>query len=291
MKKLLFLQGGMEREKKEMFWAVFIYTVANLYLVSTWSCWWYAASFSQRALIPSYPVMAIILGYFLTWISSRERLLQGTLGILILLLLALNIIQTIQYHRGVLKTDRMTWEYYAASFLRMSGNPENDKLLIIERPSDGRERLDNEEGYNSRVLELIARKDTSLNIGDSTTVQGMFLDSMIRFSPSISESFRNLTEGDHAWIRIEANVFPISDLTENPFSLVAHFNHNGKAYKYRAYDSEMMGIQPLKWSRVGFDYLSPEVRSTKDELNVYVWLRGNGDLLLDSLKVTVFTKD
>jgi hypothetical protein len=53
------------KKNKQIFYALCIYTLVNLYIVSSWSCWWYAQTFSQRALIPSYPIMAIGFGYFL----------------------------------------------------------------------------------------------------------------------------------------------------------------------------------------------------------------------------------
>lgn len=279
------------KAKKEIFWAILIYTLANIYVISTWSCWWYAASFSQRALVSSYPVMAILLGYFLTWLTSRSRLLQGLIGTLILALIILNIIQTIQYHRGILKNDRMTREYYSAIFCKLQGNPENEKLLLIERSAVAEEYLENEQDYSSRLLKLVAARDTSLVIGDSLIVQGLLLDSNARFSPAITEVYSNLTKKDHAWVRIEAKVFPLHEITENPFSIVAHVNHKGKPYKYRAYDSERMGISSMQWSHIRFDYLTPEVRYTSDDLNIYVWLRGNEPLMVDSIKVTLFYKD
>jgi hypothetical protein len=185
----------------------------------------------------------------------------------------------------------MTREYYSAVFCKLQGNPEDEKLLLIERSAVAEEYLEDEQDYSSRLLKLVAAKDTSVVVGDSLIVQGLLLDSNARFSPAITEVYSNLTKKDHAWVRIEAKVFPLHETTENPFSIVAHVNHKGKPYKYRAYDSERMGISSMQWSHIRFDYLTPEVRSTSDDLNIYVWLRGNEPLMVDSIKVTLFYKD
>jgi len=60
------------KKNRFIFWALFAYFLLNLYVVSSWSCWWYAQSFSQRSLIQSYPVMAIGLGYFIQWLMNQR---------------------------------------------------------------------------------------------------------------------------------------------------------------------------------------------------------------------------
>ncbi len=62
----------MHKNNRLIFYATCAYFIINLYLVSSWTCWWYAQSLSARALIPSYPIMGIALGYFSTWVSKKK---------------------------------------------------------------------------------------------------------------------------------------------------------------------------------------------------------------------------
>ena len=48
----------------EAFPAVLVFFLVNLYVVSSWSCWWYADSFSSRAMTGSIAVMALPLAVF-----------------------------------------------------------------------------------------------------------------------------------------------------------------------------------------------------------------------------------
>ena len=42
------------------------------YVVSCWTTWWYAESFSQRALLDIYPLMTIALGFFILKIKDSK---------------------------------------------------------------------------------------------------------------------------------------------------------------------------------------------------------------------------
>ncbi|MFN8135775.1 MAG: glycosyltransferase family 39 protein, partial [Bacteroidales bacterium] len=92
----------MYKKNRAVFYALFAYVVINIYFVSSWSCWWYAQSFSQRALVASYPVMAIGLGYFLAWLNAQKSILKGLGYLLLLSCLLLNLYQSRQFHFGII---------------------------------------------------------------------------------------------------------------------------------------------------------------------------------------------
>jgi hypothetical protein len=49
------------RKFQQFFIPVLIFTVANIYVVYSWWCWWYGGSFGSRPMIDSYPLMAVAL--------------------------------------------------------------------------------------------------------------------------------------------------------------------------------------------------------------------------------------
>jgi len=282
----------MYKENRSVFYALFIYFIANLYFVSSWSCWWYAESFSQRALIPSYPVMAIGMGYFLMWLSRQKIVLKGIGYSLIVGCIFLNIYQSTQFHYGIIDGARMTKEYYFKVFGKMYATEEDKKLLLIKRSFDGVEKFENENEYNNRILEKLDFENSEKK--DSTKFYaGKYsfkLDSTTIYSLAIESPFYNITSKDHAWIRVTAFIYPTKDVASDPFSLVVHFNHNGYPYKYITYDSEKMKLELNKWNKISFDYLTPEVRRESDYLKVYIWHRGKAPLFVDDLQVNVLEK-
>lgn len=280
------------KRNRSVFYALFIYFIANIYIVSSWSCWWYAESFSQRALIPSYPVMAIGLGYYLTWLSKQKIIFKGIGYSLIAGCMFLNIYQSMQFHYGIIDGARMTKQYYFKVFGKMYATEEDKKSLLIKRSFDGVENFNNENEYNYKLLKKLDFENSEIK--DSTVFHsGSYsfrLDSATIFSPSIESPYYDISNNDHSWVRVTAFIYPTKDILSDPFSLVIHFTHNGYPYKYITYDSEKMKLELNKWNKINFDYLTPEIRRKTDYLKVYIWHRGKTPLFVDDLQVNIYEK-
>ncbi len=282
----------MFRKNRIIFLALLIYFIFNLYIVSSWSAWWYSQSFSQRSLIPSYPVMAIPLGYFLIWLLEQKKALKTGGMVVLACLLLLNIFQTIQYANGTIHGDRMTREYYFAVFGKLKSSEEDKKLLLVDRSIDVTESLANETDYIARPFKVLDFEDfdTRDNLPAYSGYNSFQLDSVNIYSPAIESTYEQLTKRDHAWIKVTAFVFPTEDKIQNPFSLVVHFNHNDYPYKYKALDSETMDLQINQWNKVTYFYLTPQVRKLYDNLKVYFWNRGTSKVYIDDLQVEILEK-
>ena len=279
------------RINRVIFYPLLIYFIANLYIVSSWSCWWYAQSFGQRALIQSYPVMAISLGYFLVYLNDKKRNFKIIIYFVLLAFIVLNLFQTRQFIHGIIDADRMTKGYYFKVFGKTHTDEKNNRLLLIKRSFDGKETFTNEAGYVSKLLQKREFEDLKTKTSTRFVLSGkksFLLDSTTIYSPVIEASYQEITNQDHAWIRASAYIYPTSDIKTNPFSFVIHFEHNGYAYKYKAFDSEKMNLKLNEWNRVCFDYLTPEVRRKTNNLKVYIWHRGKGELFVDDLQVEIF---
>lgn len=285
---------SLYRKNKALFAPVIVYFFVNLYIVSSWTCWWYAGgSYSQRALLTSFILLALPLGYFIEEMVSR-RLTRILIMTILVIFTTLNLFQTWQWVHGVINPTRMTKAYYWKVFGRTNIPDGAPNLLLVERSDN--EELTNPENYTSVILafnDYENNHDPKGNYCGDTVYSGrcaMKLDSAKRFTPAIEASFNEITTSDHAWLRISAEVYPTSDPASNPASLVAAFEHEGEAYKYKAEGIELgkYSIKTGQWNKVQFDYLTPEVRSKNDKLKVYFWLRGNRPVLVDDLKVEVF---
>ncbi len=279
------------RKNRGLFFPLLIYFIANLYIVSSWSCWWYAQSFGQRALIQSYPVMAISLGYSLVYLNDKKKNFRIAIYFVLFAFTTLNLFQTRQFIYGIINADRMTKEYYFKVFGKTHINEENKKLLLIKRSFDGKEPFTNEAEYVSKLLQKREFEDLKTKTSTRFAFSGkksVLLDSSTIYSPVIEASYRKITDQDHAWIRASVYIYPTVDLKTNPFSFVIHFEHNGYAYKYKAFDSEKMNLKLNEWNRVCFDYLTPEVRRKTNNLKVYIWYRGKEELFVDDLQVDIF---
>lgn len=279
------------KKNRFIFWSLFIYFLLNLYIVSSWSCWWYAHSYSQRSLIASYPIMAIGLGYFIQWILTQKLVTWGG-GVIASLIVALNLFQSFQYYTGTLNGDRMTKAYYFKTFGKINANDEDRKLLLVNRFFDGKELFVNDGSYiktkEFNIDRLQNIRYDSLTEIDNSTSNKLSADSI--YSPGIEMPYSEVTTKDHAWLRISAWVYPVVDVVENRFCFVTQFTHKEIPYKYTILDSEKLNLKLNAWNEIKLDYLTPEVRRKDDSLKVFFWLKGKQPLFVGNIRISVYEK-
>ncbi len=121
------------KDKSKIFLPLFLFTCINLWLVSSWTCWWYAGSFSSRAMVQSYAVFMIPLGFFVQFIASRKKMFSLVGRTALLMVVFFCMFQTWQYANGILKFDRMTKAFYWKTFASTKNDPANEKYLLKDK--------------------------------------------------------------------------------------------------------------------------------------------------------------
>ncbi len=274
------------REKRSLFIPISVYFIFNLYLVSCWSTWWYAQCYGQRGLIPSYAVLSIPMGFLLVWIADQKSIRKWLAYIVILTLTGLNLFQTWQYTDAILSSSRMTREYYFRIFLKTRAYDADRKLLLVSRDQWPVEQVPDENDYhrsklykNSFILEADQAADSNRYVR---------MDSLKRFSPDFSISYKDLTGRDHAYIRASVEVFvPEDDSGETPLLVMTMKNKKG-LYKYTTLDLPADSVKYGEWNTISKDYLTPEIRWKRDKLQVYLWYRGNDYVYIRDLELELF---
>jgi hypothetical protein len=87
-----------------------VYLVLTVYVIFSWWCWWYGASFSCRAIIESYALFSIPIAEFI--FQLKKRWTKILVYSFIVFCILLNNFQTYQYEVGVLHFESMTKEAY-----------------------------------------------------------------------------------------------------------------------------------------------------------------------------------
>lgn len=270
-------------KRREGFWAVLIFLLANLWVISAWSCWWYAGgSFSSRSLVPAYVVLAIPLGVCLQAIFQRKNWrwpLRIALGLLVLL----NLFQTWQWNEGILPKDRITKAYYGAIFGRTVIPNGADTLLMVERETSSGEHFTDEARYTAHEL-------CHFTFDDQQDSSFLFTPE-VPWTPGPDVTFSELTKQDHAWLRASARLWVGDSLPSAPTPvMVMTFHHKGETYQYRTGEWKIPPGTRNAWVSMTMDYLTPEVRSPMDNLKVYVWNEHGGPWRVDDLKVEVWER-
>ena len=285
------------RKYKSWFYPIFIYFFINLYLIASFSS---LISYGFRAFVQSYGILIIPFGLSIVYLSKQKIWLKILAMIFLIGFIYLNVFQAWQWRIGILSGSRMTPEYYWRVFLKPEVKPEDKKLLLINRSVDGIDKLENEVDYHHRIIHDQSyenpEKGKEKYYTSEAASSGNFsylMDSLTEFSSVFEMRYDQISTHYFTWFRASVKVYPEFPIADCETHLVIDFKYKGKYYKYRAVSltDKKFEAKPHQWNTISMDYLSPELRSRKDMINVYIWHSGKKKVLIDELKVEAFTVD
>lgn len=175
--------------------SVWVFTLLNIYIIISWHIWRYGASYSCRALVESYPVMAIPLAAFVQ--HAQCSFLRWPFYGLSVFLIIVNLFQIKQYNEGILHYDEMNSAYYKAIYLNPHPSPLQMSLLDYPEQPVFKEnelalsttRFGNRKSYLSG--------DTIFNgLSSSSFVK---LNFELRYNDKSWSSFYQVSDKDHVW--------------------------------------------------------------------------------------------
>jgi hypothetical protein len=284
------------KSNRKIFMSVLLFFLANVYLIASYSS---LVSYGWRAFVEVHAILAIPLGYFTTSVLHYRKIFKYSLGTLLILLTVLNVFKAYQTAHGVINGSRMTKDYYLATFFKPEATDADRELLLIDRSEETKEYFADEDKYQKKSLPVIDYENmndpNNQSIVDRIAFSGKFsyrLDSLTLWTPALRIPYKDITSEDHAWIRVGVHIFPTDTNELNSAHLVVDFDHKGKMYKYRAFTFNDFNqeVIPGKWNLLTYDYLTPEVRTPDDLLEVYVWNTGKSACYVDDITVDVFEK-
>lgn len=268
-------------------WATLGFLLLHLYITSAWTNWWYAESFSQRALVQAYPIWAIALGFFVQRIFIPEQLssvrqvqLKQALFLFLLAgITALNLFQHGQMCEGVLKADRMTFDYYKRVFLKKAIPDGAEAFLLMNRtPVNGSVPWHQPETYTARSLK---KWDFSGEPNQQLHLHQSF---------DIAESFPDVASSDFGPTWVKAVLTTPKDPIEQNFpNVVMTYTHKGEGYAYQNTPAQFRFDEERQLWQAEVDYLVPEIRRYGDEFTFQLYREEGGkEAHLSALELLVF---
>jgi hypothetical protein len=284
------------KNSKQWFFACSAYFIFNLYVMSSWSCWWYGTSFSSRAIIPAYVVLSIPLGYLVTKVvNSKSKFLLIPVFVL---LIALNIFQSWQASKGILDGSRMTRAYYKSVFLQTTGaSDEQRKLLLMDRYSSS--DVLNFDEANLPKYKLVYRQEENFddrskeqqNIVDSlyfSKKQCFVTDKNFAFAGDIKKPYNEITKKTYLIFRVSARVFMQCNPDSAEARLVLNMQHKGKIYEFKCIDTRKLNLKKNEWNYIQFYNLTPDFWDRRDVIQSYFWNMSDKPIFVDDLKIEAY---
>jgi hypothetical protein len=269
-------------------WALFFLLLLHFYVSASWTNWWYAESFSQRPLVQIYPLWSVALACFLRGVFSPtmgksvigRKALSWTLAALLIALSALNYFQHWQMSKGILKADRMTWDYYKSAFLQTSAPQNGEELLLLDRtPVNGQVPWTKKEEYRAELLQT----------WDFTDEEKGALKLQKEFD--LAESWEDVASTDFGPTWVKARIFTPFPPEEQVFpSVVMTYTHGGEGYAYQCRMPKFNYADSLGWY-AEMDYLVPEIRRENDEFAFQLYRQQEGTAWLSRLELWVYEKE
>lgn len=252
--------------------ALAIFFVANLWIVLSWHIWWYAGSFGQRALVPSYAILALPLGVLLDRCAQRRWLRDSVLAI-ILLGIGLNLFQTWQIQRGILKQDGMNAAYYRAAFGRIIPDKSLHRLLDIpETPP--------EPPLSRENLASLSAHESAVPVQWEGPHPGWKVQGTDAFSPTIdltlSDSLANALAG--RWVSVSTQVFLRT--ADAPYTQAARlvFDVQGEGRETFWHGLHLQRVvETGAWWPASYEVRLPDNLKAGDRILAYVWSQTDRD--------------
>ncbi len=284
------------KQNRKLFYPLFVFTLLNFFIICSYSS---LISYGYRAFVQSFAVLSISLGYFIKFIYdlNRKIWLKILFSLFLLLILLYNVSLSNQIFMGKIDGSRTTKEYFLKVFFKNRIDEDDKKLLLVERSKTAFEEMPNDREYIISRMECIdfesIEENKQSNYDSTFAFSGKYsfrMDSIMIYSPGYKIPYDELSDNYYVWIRASVYVYPVNDIIDNEALLVVSFQYEGVNHKYRAFSikNEDFKVVQGKWNKISIDYLSPELRSRKEEVRVYVWYRGKKDIYIDDLKIEVF---
>lgn len=267
------------------------FTLLNIWVLSSWDCWWYAGSFSQRSIVQSYPVFILPFGYLIQSIQARSTLKYILFPIFTLLIL-FNLFQTFQFNHNIIDSSRMTKEYYWATFFDTKPSEEKKRLLDPHREIN---YIPEHENLNRFLIykesfSTMNKSEDSLNGNAFKTEGSLTLTKEKPYSTAFSFPYNKYCDTSYAYfvarIRYRSN-YPAQ---KNPFGIVAQAkdSKSGKIYKYRYKGVEHIDwFEKGSWSSMDLLFIPPYLRNENDSLFFFLHLIGDQPVEVDQFYVEI----
>lgn len=243
------------KKYRTLFWAFLLLTLINIFVLSSWECWWYSASFGSRVMVDSYPLLAVILGFGIL-AMAKSKLMMIVLTSFIVFCAGLNILQTSQFFNSYIHPEFMSKEHYWYIFGKYSiANYEDYRLEINHRDTNwvNNPHYSNDPAFHIDTKKVFTLPTTiAIESNGPTTIGSIFLHEQLTTEETLFE------------VRIKCRS---SDSTK---SCQFKFEQTGKFNTYAWASLELsLGLPQNEWNEVVLKVNEDYLRHAKDFIQLY----------------------
>jgi hypothetical protein len=284
---------------KSIFYSIFIFFILNLYVISSWSCWWYGMSFSSRAIVSSYVILAIPMGYFLIEVGKKNKL-KYIITSVIIILIGFNLFQIYQYRNGIIHPTLTSKEYYKSVFLQITPPTEDQsKLLLMDKWKMNDITL-NETPPDLSSYKLVYKKTETFD--SLKKKKGYHFTKKISFtkpyccvtnkdfklSDKIEKVYKEITKKSYLIFKVKAKVLSTYKSEMLDAKLLINMQHKNKWSNVKTFQLNTLNLKQNQWNDVCFYYITPDFWCRKDFIQCYLWNFNDKTIFIDNLELEAY---
>jgi hypothetical protein len=267
------------KRSKPACYKLLAFLLIAVYVVGSWSVWWYGEAFGMRPMIEFYFVVAILLGQWLQFIRLKKIILLLTILIL-LMLTFFSLFQTWQFKNGILPAKHLNCNTYWNNFL--STTPKA-KVYFDEH------RFELVQSFNTD-LETDPGWLNYASASDEMAFSGI-LSSKIDSSNVYSIGFRKDISGylvdEGSLVIVSAMVFSVNK-TSSARLIIDFPDHSETSVGYHTFFLREF-VTKNNWTQVEFTATIPAGLTKSGILAVYFWNPASDEILfVDDIRIEVW---
>jgi len=167
------------KQKRPFSFAVLIFFLVNLFILSSWWSWWFGGGYSNRAFIDSYGLMALPLAALIDEFRTK-KIAKALVITFLLILTSFNLFQIQQYRHQAIHYYWMNKEAYWEDFLK--SRPTCKYFNILNQPDVLKAR--------TGIYEAVPIEDDKISKDDLFS----FLEAELKDKKPVTDSLQEVSQ-------------------------------------------------------------------------------------------------
>lgn len=260
-----------------------------VYFLSSWWNWFYGDSFGMRPMIDFYALFSIPIALLIQhWLSRRSFAIPALA--FIVLAISLNLLQTYQYHKGIIHPDAMNKAKYWYVFGKTDAAYQNSLGGVPELVYGG---LDD---YETRqyFLDMESRTEPWSFTGITVSFDAYSGKKVAQMNENLEYSPTLILEGEHLQLTHEP-VYVKVNLSYREFEpnqaldallVYAATNSRNELIFYKTFKvKDMPDFRIGVWKKPNFGFYVPAWTHALNQVKIYVWNKERKTFQIDDFEV------
>ncbi|MCB2208418.1 MAG: hypothetical protein KQH67_08970 [Bacteroidetes bacterium] len=278
------------QKSKIEFYSFIFFLMGILYVFSSWWNWFYGDSFGMRPMIDLYSLFFLLIALLVA--SIKRNWLLISIAVFSGLTISLNLIQTIQYAKGIIHPDSMNREAYWRTFLKTSDN-------FIGIVSAGDEYYYGEIESNpffetKNDLESAYPNWSNPDKTEQNSYSGSYsmqMDEMQIYSPAFTFEIPEALVGKrNLYVIFSTMILQNKTYAANKALFVADISDKaGKTVFYKKFKvKKLPDRQANVWEEESIGFKLPLITSEMKKIKFYIWNIGKDEVMVDDLSIQFY---